>query len=198
ADKQWTTPDGPRNSTNCWPHSSMAFTVFTSKSFEAITPYHMQVLIRIDRTDSAVVLPFNQVYNEIRKQIKHNITKHSHMFESGDDCIQCPFHGWRFGGDGQCKRIPNLNDSELKTVKAIVTNWPTVEKNELIYIWHHSGGADPDHYPEDFLANCVLYIVMTLEDKYRTVAVRNSWGEVQSGNISRPTVVDLFSVNKRR
>ncbi|CAG2106418.1 unnamed protein product [Medioppia subpectinata] len=28
--------------------------------------------------------------------------------ESGDDCIQCPFHGWRFGGDGQCKRIPNL------------------------------------------------------------------------------------------
>ncbi|CAG2101958.1 unnamed protein product [Medioppia subpectinata] len=40
--------------------------------------------IRIDRTDSAVVLPFNQVYNEIRKQIKHNITKHSHVFEIFD------------------------------------------------------------------------------------------------------------------
>ncbi|CAG2102392.1 unnamed protein product [Medioppia subpectinata] len=33
--------------------------------------------------------------------------------ESGDDCIQCPFHGWRFGADGQCKRIPNLNNKEL-------------------------------------------------------------------------------------
>ncbi|CAG2108243.1 unnamed protein product [Medioppia subpectinata] len=46
--------------------------------------------------------------------------------ESGDDCIQCPFHGWRFGGDGQCKRIPNLNG---------------------VFI-----SSDPDHYPEDFLA----------------------------------------------
>ncbi|CAG2118183.1 unnamed protein product, partial [Medioppia subpectinata] len=34
-----------------------------------------------DRTDSAVVLPFNQVYNEIRKQIKHNITSNTHVFE---------------------------------------------------------------------------------------------------------------------
>ncbi|CAG2117751.1 unnamed protein product, partial [Medioppia subpectinata] len=72
--------------------------------------------------------------------------------ESGDDCIQCPFHGWRFGGDGQCKRIPNLNDSDLKAVKAVVKKWQTIEKNELIYVWHHSEGSDPDHYPEDFLA----------------------------------------------
>ncbi|CAG2107970.1 unnamed protein product, partial [Medioppia subpectinata] len=40
--------------------------------------------IRIDRTDSAVVLPFNQVYNEIRKQIKHNITSNTHVFEIFD------------------------------------------------------------------------------------------------------------------
>ncbi|CAG2107313.1 unnamed protein product [Medioppia subpectinata] len=32
--------------------------------------------------------------------------------ESGDDCIQCPFHGWRFGGDGQCKRIPKIENLE--------------------------------------------------------------------------------------
>ncbi|CAG2106733.1 unnamed protein product, partial [Medioppia subpectinata] len=43
--------------------------------------------------------------------------------ESGDDCIQCPFHGWRFGGDGQCKRIPNLNETE-----------PTITGKMTIYL----------------------------------------------------------------
>ncbi|CAG2102954.1 unnamed protein product [Medioppia subpectinata] len=71
--------------------------------------------------------------------------------ESGDDCIQCPFHGWRFGGDGQCKRIPNLNESELNAVKAVVKKWQTIEKNEVIYVWHHSEDKDPNHYPKDFL-----------------------------------------------
>ncbi|CAG2106734.1 unnamed protein product [Medioppia subpectinata] len=71
--------------------------------------------------------------------------------ESGDDCIQCPFHGWRFGGDGQCKRIPNINESELNTVKAVVKKWQTIEKNEVIYVWHHSEDKDPNHYPKDFL-----------------------------------------------
>ncbi|CAG2114005.1 unnamed protein product [Medioppia subpectinata] len=40
--------------------------------------------IRIDRTDSAVVLPFNEVYNEIQKQLKHNITSNTHVFEIFD------------------------------------------------------------------------------------------------------------------
>ncbi|CAG2116773.1 unnamed protein product, partial [Medioppia subpectinata] len=40
--------------------------------------------IRINRTDSAVELPFNEVYNEIRKQIKHNITSNTHVFEIFD------------------------------------------------------------------------------------------------------------------
>ncbi|CAG2102125.1 unnamed protein product [Medioppia subpectinata] len=72
--------------------------------------------------------------------------------ESGDDCIQCPFHGWRFKGrDGQCKRIPNLTDSELKPLKAGVKRWPTFEANDLIYVWHHSDGVNPDCDPEDFV-----------------------------------------------
>ncbi|CAG2121155.1 unnamed protein product, partial [Medioppia subpectinata] len=73
--------------------------------------------------------------------------------ESGDDCIQCPFHGWRFGGDGQCKRIPNLNESELNALKAVVKKWQTIEKNEVIYVWHHSEDKDPNRYPQDFLGN---------------------------------------------
>ncbi|CAG2102127.1 unnamed protein product [Medioppia subpectinata] len=73
--------------------------------------------------------------------------------ESGDDCIQCPFHGWRFGGDGQCKRIPNIKNSELNALKANVKNWLTVEANEIIYVWYHNDGIDPQNYPNNFVAN---------------------------------------------
>ncbi|CAG2103947.1 unnamed protein product, partial [Medioppia subpectinata] len=69
--------------------------------------------------------------------------------ESGDDCIQCPFHGWRFGGDGQCKRIPNLEKSELKPLNARVKCWPVMEKNEMIYMWYHSSDQEPDHFLPD-------------------------------------------------
>ena len=24
------------------------------------------------------------------------------------DCIQCPYHGWQFDGEGLCQRIPSL------------------------------------------------------------------------------------------
>ncbi|CAG2100821.1 unnamed protein product [Medioppia subpectinata] len=63
--------------------------------------------------------------------------------ESGDDCIQCPFHGWRFGG----------KESELNTVKAVVKKWQTIEKNEVIYVWHHSEDSVPNHNLQDFLGN---------------------------------------------
>ncbi|CAG2104854.1 unnamed protein product [Medioppia subpectinata] len=60
---------------------------------------------------------------------------------------------WFGGADGQCKRIPNLNDSELKAVKAVVKKWQTIERNELIYVWHHSQDSDPDYYPEVLIVN---------------------------------------------
>ena len=25
-----------------------------------------------------------------------------------ENCIQCPYHGWRFDGEGHCHRIPSL------------------------------------------------------------------------------------------
>ncbi|CAG2115381.1 unnamed protein product [Medioppia subpectinata] len=75
--------------------------------------------------------------------------------ESGDDCIQCPFHGWRFGGrDGQCKRIPNIETSEMNKLNASVKHWETIEMNMMIFVWYHKDDAQPDHYPHDFMADC--------------------------------------------
>ncbi len=47
--------------------------------------------------------------------------------------IRCPFHDWRWGGDGICDDIPYA-----KTIpaKAKTRSWPTLEENGLLFIWH--------------------------------------------------------------
>ncbi|XP_023233965.1 cholesterol 7-desaturase-like [Centruroides sculpturatus] len=56
-----------------------------------------------------------------------------------EDCIECPFHGWRFAGqDGYCVKIPY---AEKKVAK--IKSWETIEENGFIYVWHHAEGQPP-------------------------------------------------------
>ena len=57
------------------------------------------------------------------------------------ESIQCPFHGWQFGGDGKCNHIPYC---DTIPTRAKVQNWPTSEVNGEIYMWFHPTGAEPD------------------------------------------------------
>ena len=56
------------------------------------------------------------------------------------DTIRCPFHGWRFDGEGHCveieyaKRIP---------ARAQTRVYPVCERNGLIFFWYHPHGAPP-------------------------------------------------------
>ncbi|XP_023243859.1 cholesterol 7-desaturase-like [Centruroides sculpturatus] len=58
-----------------------------------------------------------------------------------EDCIECPFHGWRFSGqDGSCVKIPYAKKiSEVAKIKS----WETIEQNGFIYVWHHAEGQPP-------------------------------------------------------
>ncbi len=49
------------------------------------------------------------------------------------DCIQCPYHGWQFGGDGACRKIPSLGAKAKIPGRARVDSYPTVEKYGLIF-----------------------------------------------------------------
>ncbi|KAH6944404.1 hypothetical protein HPB50_002921 [Hyalomma asiaticum] len=57
------------------------------------------------------------------------------------DCIECPFHGWRFNADtGACTHVPYA----VKVpdfVKA--TKWETHEVLGLVFVWYHADGAAP-------------------------------------------------------
>ncbi|XP_043914350.1 cholesterol 7-desaturase nvd-like isoform X2 [Protopterus annectens] len=58
-----------------------------------------------------------------------------------NNCLECPFHGWRFRGeDGKCIAIPYAEKvPEFAKIKA----WPSCELNGLIYVWYHCDGIDP-------------------------------------------------------
>ena len=65
------------------------------------------------------------------------------------DCIECPFHGWRFDGAGQCASIPY---SKKIPRNARLLAWPVSEINGLIMVYYDEQGHAPTwqmpHFPE--------------------------------------------------
>lgn len=53
--------------------------------------------------------------------------------------IACPFHDWRWGGDGRCKQIPYARRVPLR---ARTEAWPTLVQDGMLFVWN-----DPEHNP---------------------------------------------------
>jgi phenylpropionate dioxygenase-like ring-hydroxylating dioxygenase large terminal subunit len=47
--------------------------------------------------------------------------------------VQCPYHGWQFGGDGRCTTIPSLGKGAKIPARARVDAYPTAEKYGLVF-----------------------------------------------------------------
>ena len=65
------------------------------------------------------------------------------------DSVICPFHEWSWGSDGMCNDIPYANSIPPR---ARIKSWPTMEVNELVYIWNDPDGGPPipeQAIPED-------------------------------------------------
>jgi 3-ketosteroid 9alpha-monooxygenase subunit A len=56
--------------------------------------------------------------------------------------IRCPFHAWLWDGDGVCRDIPY---AKRIPVGAKIGSWPSVEKNGLVLVYHHSAGEAPTY-----------------------------------------------------
>ncbi|XP_060600576.1 cholesterol 7-desaturase nvd-like [Ruditapes philippinarum] len=57
------------------------------------------------------------------------------------DCIECPFHGWKFRGyDGKCTEVPY---SEKVPDFAKIKAWTSAELNGWVHIWYHAEGVEP-------------------------------------------------------
>jgi 3-ketosteroid 9alpha-monooxygenase subunit A len=57
------------------------------------------------------------------------------------DCITCPFHGWKFDGDGACASIPY---TQKIPPKAKLKPWPVVERDGMIFVWRDSARRAPE------------------------------------------------------
>jgi phenylpropionate dioxygenase-like ring-hydroxylating dioxygenase large terminal subunit len=59
-----------------------------------------------------------------------------------DDCIQCPYHGWRFDGEGNCTAIPSLGPNPKIPARTRIDAYPVVERYGLVFCFL---GDLPEH-----------------------------------------------------
>ncbi|CAN7993110.1 unnamed protein product [Ixodes hexagonus] len=63
------------------------------------------------------------------------------------DCIECPFHGWRFSGKtGACTHAP-FSTKVPEFVK--LKQWDAHEVLGFLFVWHHAEGEEPSWRIED-------------------------------------------------
>ena len=55
------------------------------------------------------------------------------------DQVACPFHDWRWGGDGKCAKIPY---ARRVPPAARTRSWQTLEENKQLFVWN-----DPESNP---------------------------------------------------
>ena len=56
------------------------------------------------------------------------------------DQVACPFHDWRWGGDGRCAQIPY---ARRVPPAARTRSWLTLERNGQLFVWHDPEGNPP-------------------------------------------------------
>ncbi|WP_232835758.1 Rieske 2Fe-2S domain-containing protein [Actinocorallia populi] len=57
----------------------------------------------------------------------------------GDE-VACPFHDWRWSGNGRCAKIPY---ARRVPPRARTKSWPVLERNGQLYVWHDPQGNPP-------------------------------------------------------
>ncbi|MCK7622653.1 Rieske 2Fe-2S domain-containing protein [Streptomyces sp. RS10V-4] len=56
------------------------------------------------------------------------------------DTVACPFHDWRWSGNGRCAGIPY---ARRVPPRARTRAWTTLERNQQLYVWHDPEGNPP-------------------------------------------------------
>lgn len=57
------------------------------------------------------------------------------------DCVECPFHGWRWGPDGTNRYIPYQPDKPNRALTLRV--YPVMEQYGCVFAWHQPQGKSP-------------------------------------------------------
>lgn len=58
-----------------------------------------------------------------------------------DGGLRCPFHGWKFGTDGQCQETPAEPEESKLAERIKTTAYPCVERNGIVFAYLGEGEA---------------------------------------------------------
>lgn len=64
------------------------------------------------------------------------------------DCLECPYHGWRYDGEGRVRSVPALEPGETLPKAARLARRRAVEHQGQVWVW--IGAGEPTHQPFDF------------------------------------------------
>lgn len=70
----------------------------------------------------------------------------AHMGHGGrvaGQLLECPFHAWRYDGEGVVAEIPYAERVPPSLTRPCERQWPLVEANRMIWFWFHPQGAAP-------------------------------------------------------
>lgn len=89
--------------------------------------------------------------------------------------LACPYHGWRFDREGQCRSVPGLiGDASTEPARRGVTAFPVVEQDGFVWLWTDPASApigapvripfvaDPDYVviQREYLFECTLHAAL--------------------------------------
>lgn len=65
-----------------------------------------------------------------------------------DDKVECPYHGWKFSGDGVCREIPSLCEGQdLDCTKIKVKTYPLHEAQGIVWVFMGEKNFDTTQAP---------------------------------------------------
>lgn len=65
-----------------------------------------------------------------------------------DDCLRCPYHGWRFNSWGRCTLVPALGEGAVVPERASLQMLAVRIQHDLVFVALDSPRADPIAVPE--------------------------------------------------
>jgi phenylpropionate dioxygenase-like ring-hydroxylating dioxygenase large terminal subunit len=83
------------------------------------------------------------------------------------NCVQCPYHGWLFNGDGQCERVPSLGPIAKIPKRSRIDAYPVEERYGLVFVF--LGDLPEAERPT------IMPIEEYGQDGWRTLTMRYRW-----------------------
>src|ERR1041384_4537799 len=95
------------------------------------------------------------------------------VIENGE--VICPFHGWRFDGEGRCAGAPYAR----KLPSASVGCHTVQEANGIVFLWHHPRGEPPSYeipvFPESDRARWTGFSELRLRLRTHVQEIRENF-----------------------